>query len=50
MANRIIGNINQAENLEKLFREDKKAFELDFKEAYPEIENTEIELKTTEIN
>ncbi len=42
MANRIIGNINQAENLEKLFREDKKAFELDFKEAYPEIENTEI--------
>ena len=40
--NRITENINQPENLEKLFRKDSKGFESEFKEAYPEIENNEI--------
>lgn len=42
MSNRIKENITQADNLEKLFRENRKVFESEFNEAYPEIENTEL--------
>jgi hypothetical protein len=42
MQDRIIENIKQPEELERIYRADKKTFELDFETVYPEIQDTEI--------
>ena len=41
MHDKIIANLNNPEMLEKLYRDDRKAFEAAFEKIYPEIENTE---------
>jgi hypothetical protein len=42
MTEKIKENINDPEKLERLYREDKKAFESGFEKIYPEIQNTEM--------
>jgi len=42
MKERIRENITQPEELERIYREDKKSFETDFEIVYPEISETEI--------
>src|SRR5664280_1257092 len=41
MTQKIKESINNPEELERLYREDKKSFESDFEKIYPEIEATE---------
>ena len=42
MNEKIRENINEPVALERLYREDKKSFEVDFEQIYPEIKNTDI--------
>ena len=42
MTEKIKANINNPEELERLYRENKKSFESDFEKIYPEIEATEM--------
>ena len=42
MTDKIKENINNPEVLERLYRDDRKSFELSFEKIYPEIENSEI--------
>ncbi|MCX6239801.1 MAG: DUF4153 domain-containing protein [Bacteroidia bacterium] len=42
MKERIRENITEPEALERLYREDKKSFEADFEQVYPEIQDTDI--------
>ena len=42
MKGAIKGNINNPEELERLYREDRKSFEREFNMVYPELENSEI--------
>jgi hypothetical protein len=42
MTEKIKENINDPENLERLYRDDRKSFESGFEKIYPEIANTEI--------
>ncbi len=42
MEEKIIESLNNPENLEKLYRDDRKSFEASFEKIYPKIENSEM--------